>query len=98
MKLLSRIPTIQDEEKFYGYIIGLGIEPDRNDDAPLDKMYASFEYNGEIQIWMVPDPDLFQILAEHLCSIDIVISISDSYVNQKLYIEKKNGKWIVDVP
>lgn len=95
MNLLTNVPIIKDEEKFYGYIIGLAIEP--NEDS-FNKMYVSFQYNAKTQIWMVPDSDLFQILAKHLCSMAVVRSVSDDYGYEKLYIEKKNGKWIVETP
>ena len=93
-----KIPIIQDEEKFYGYIIGLAIEPNGDHDIPPHKMYASFDNKGVVQIWMIPDIQLFQMLAERLCIMAFERNISDTFGSQKLYIEKKNDQWIVDVP
>ena len=45
--------------KFYGYIIAIEIEwPSR--------LIATFEYNGEVTKWLVPDLDLFTLLNSYL--------------------------------
>ena len=98
MNIARKIPTIHEEENFYGYIIGLAIEPNGDYDIPPHKMYASFDNKGVIEIWMVPDIQLFQMLAERLCIMAFERDVSDTCGSQKLYIEKKNGQWNVDVP
>lgn len=89
--------TIGEKEKFYGYIIGLQVER-CPDDRINRKLYATFEYNGEVEVWKVPDSELFKILSSHLVSMANIRSGEDEYGYSKLWIEKKKGKWVVDLP
>ena len=97
------IPTIGEEEKFYGYITGLGIErctePLSPNPAGLTRFYATFEHHGKTSVWLVPDPALFELLSEHLCSmVRARWASGDDYGYDKLWISKKNGAWNVDLP
>lgn len=89
--------TIGPAERFYGYIIGLQIERSP-DDAIGRRLYATFEYNGEVTVWRVPDPDLFQILSRHLCSMAESRTSGDDYGYDKLWIKHDAGKWDVSLP
>jgi hypothetical protein len=93
------IPTIGPEEKFYGYITGIGISQNFEiEDGFASKMYVTFEYRNITTAYLVPDPELFSILSTHLISMALQRSISDSYGFQKLCISKHNDRWIVDLP
>ena len=102
---VTEIPTIGPEEKFYGYITGLGVglsnpgavypmpQHDRN-------CYAMFEYNGERSVWRVPDLDLFEELGKYLNGMAYFrFTMPDDYGYSKLYIGKtETGTWSVQTP
>ena len=90
-------PTIGEASKFYGYIIGIGIIESPGEEIGR-RLYASFEYNGITTVFLVPDADLFQILSNHLVKMAWSRTNTDDYGYEKLWIEKKNGKWVVDLP
>jgi hypothetical protein len=95
------LPVIGEQEKFYGYIVGVGVETDKGmDKEKYCGMYAAFEYNGEVTIWSVPDPDLFEILSSHLVGMAKIRwdTTGDDYGYSKLWISKKGEKWDVDLP
>jgi hypothetical protein len=89
--------TIGEEEKSYGYIIGLQVERCPTDRVG-EKLYATFEYNGKVAMWRVPDPALFRILSGYLCSMAEFRVGGEDYGYSKLWIKKQDGKWIVDLP
>ena len=93
------IPTIGPEERFYGYITGLGVEDGgtRPDGTAPDRLYATFEYNGETTVWIVPDHRLFAILARHLCAT-AAARHSGCPGLSKLWIARRGGRWLVDLP
>ena len=94
-----KVQTISESPRFYGYLVALGTGTDGlESDANLKSHYAMFEYNGEKSVWTVPDWELFEILASHLVSMVRSRCESDSYGYEKLWIEKNDGKWIVDLP
>lgn len=88
---------IGSEEHFYGYITGLGVESGvvRPDGSVPTRLYATFEYNNAITIWIVPDHEIFTILAEHLCSMALHRQ-SDCPGLSKLWIAKRGGSWWVN--
>jgi hypothetical protein len=61
-------------------------------------LYALFECNSEETVWRVPDEVLFEILAKHLCGDAWHRKNTDDYGYHKLWIEHKDGKWIVELP
>ena len=90
--------TIGEKESFYGYITGLGIHScadDKNEN--WGNLYASFEYGGKTEVWIVPDTELFDALANCLKSMAWERH-QGCHGMQKLLIAKENGKWIVDLP
>lgn len=92
--------TIGEEAKFYGYIIGVSLERSGDElsgETPT-KMFAMFEYNGEKSVYEVPDIELFRQLAGHLLSNAEMRAEHGEYGYAKLWIEKKDGKWDVDLP
>jgi hypothetical protein len=93
-----QLETIGETEAFYGYITGLGIHPCDDDESKgWDNLYASFEYGGETKVWIVPDTELFNILASFLKSMAWERH-EGCHGMSKLWIAKQNGKWIVDLP
>jgi hypothetical protein len=99
MHTTERIPVIGPEEKFYGYIIGLGIGvSDPLNDYQDRNLYALFEYNCVRSTWIVPDEKLFKILSKYLCGDAWIIKNTDDHGYNKLWIEQKEGKWIVNLP
>jgi hypothetical protein len=91
------LDTISEQEKFYGYIIGLQVERCPTDRVG-DKLYATFEYNGQATVWRVPDPALFKILSSYLCSMAEFRVAGEDYGYSKLWIKKDKGKWDVRLP
>ena len=89
--------TIGEDEKFYGYIIGLQVER-----CPTERvgklLVATFEYRDEVKMWIVPDPRLFKILAGYLCSMAEFRVGGEDYGYSKLWIKRQNGKWDVRLP
>ena len=82
--------TIGEEEKFYGYIIGLQVESCPTDDRVGDKLYATFEYRGKPTVWRVPDAELFRILSEFLCGMAQDRAGGAGYGCCKLWIKKQD--------
>lgn len=97
---LSDFPAcnvIPEEERFYGYITSLGMEEYHGRDYSPLRLYATFEYNGQSSFWIVPSAELFKILTPFL------IEMASERANgmpghSKLWIGKKNGKWIANLP
>ena len=94
---MNRIPVIGREAKFYGYIIGVSLEP-RNDEDGRNRMFATFEYGGESKEYRVPDIILFRKLITHLVFMQQERNCGHPYGNEKLWIEKVGRKWVVDLP
>lgn len=92
--------TIKNEAHFYGYIVGLHLEPsaDKLDSETPTKMFATFEYGGTQTIWEVPDFGLFTELSHHLMSNAEMRYEHQDYGYAKLWIEKKANGWEVDLP
>ena len=91
---------IGHEAKFYGYIVGLEIERGDLPDSPEvpKRMFARFEYGAKSTVWEVPDSDLFALLANHMVGNATMRNVHDDYGYSKLWIERKEGQWIVDLP
>ena len=89
-------PLITKESKFYGYLTGIHLG---SFDSPetTNTIFAPFEYNG-LTTWQVPDFELFKILTDYLCDGVQERYESDGFGRIKLWIEKKDGKWIVELP
>ena len=90
---------IGHEAKFYGYIVGLHLEP--NPDVlgdPPRRLFATFEYGGSQTTWEVPDHKLFRALAQYLSDDAQVRNEHGEYGYAKLWIEWKEGQWDVDLP
>ena len=48
---------------------------------------------------IVPDPELLELLSEHLCSrVPARWASGDDYGYDKRWISKKNGAWNVELP
>lgn len=97
---MSQPPVIGHEEKFYGYIVGLHLEPSTDDlhaETPT-KMFATFEYNNDQKTWEVPDFDLFCQLAGYLKDNAQMRYEHGDYGYAKLWIERKGDEWDVDLP
>lgn len=95
--LPAPIPTIGEDEHFYGYITAIGVE--RSDADQIGRrLFATFEYNDVTTVYQVPDEKLFEILAMYLCQMAWHRKNTDDYGYEKLWIEKKDSKWIVDLP
>ena len=88
--------TISDTAQFHGYIIGLQIER-TPDEVTGSKLYAVFEYGGEVKLKLVPDYSLFNQLSTHLSIMASQRSIGE-YGYNKLWIGKVNGRWEVSLP
>lgn len=89
--------TITESEGFYGYLIGLQVEPS----MPFcvgRELYALFDYRGETCVWRVPDYELFSLLARHLREIAYHRATTDEHGYNKLCISKANGQWRVELP
>ncbi|SRR5258708_3238804 len=104
-----QLPVIGSKEQFYGYIVSLGVGLEREetieDNAGCHielhddrRLYAMFEYNGHRQVWVVPDAELFRLLATHLYSMARTRDNTDDYGYDKLWISKETGAWKVDLP
>jgi hypothetical protein len=89
---------IGEQEECYGYLTGLGVQPNRHDIMKrLDPtLYASFERAGQTQVWIVPDLCLFQILTKSLYSMALDGDCEDMGGTYKLLISKQNNSWIVE--
>lgn len=95
------LPTIGPEEKFYGYIVGLGVGLTHPGDWEHDtRCYAMFQYNDVVTIWVVPDAELFNALAGYLCSMArFRCEFPDDFGYSKLWIKQTpTGAWSVQMP
>lgn len=99
------IPVIGPEERFYGYIVGLGVGlsyPGVHYSAQQHdtNCYVMFEYNGKGTIWRVPDVTLFRELGKHLNGMAYFrLEQPDDFGYSKLYIAQlPNGHWSVQTP
>jgi len=92
--------TITNEEKFYGYIIGVSLERSGDELLPEvpTRMFAMFEYNNERSVYEVPDIELFEILNNHLLSNARIRAEHGDYGYAKLWIKKTPSGWDVDLP
>lgn len=97
---MSQPQVIGKEAKFYGYIVGLHLEPgnDPLEEQTPTRMYATFEYGSGQTIWEVPDFELFRLLSEHLNNNAHMRSEHGDYGYSKLWIEFKADGWDVDLP
>jgi hypothetical protein len=94
----QKLPTIGPEERFYGYITGIGIEHNYDPDTGTPRMYATFENNGEVSVWIVPDPMLFMLLSIRLLNMAESRFEGDGYGYEKLCIYKTPMAWNLDNP
>jgi len=96
----QEIPVIGNEERFYGYITGLGLEAKYDPlYCGIPKLYATFEKGDETEVWIVPDWYLFRILSDHLVSMAETRESGEEYGYDKLWISRPEGSgWIVDLP
>ena len=91
--------TISTKPKFYGYIVGLHLQP--NEDADVStapQMFATFEYSSGPKTYIVPDPDLFRMLAYHLCDNGQMRYEHGQFGYAKLWIEMTSEGWSVTLP
>jgi hypothetical protein len=95
----NSIPIISEKSSFYGYIVGLQIERGDLDSSPEcpHRMFARFEYGSKTKIFEIPDHELFRILSVFLSDEAQIRNVSESRLN-KLWIEKLDGKWEVELP
>ncbi len=89
----TEIPTIGKFPKFYGYITGIGVENDGG-----ERLLATFEYNDEVTVWIVPDERLFKLLADHLCGMAWSRIQAEEYGMNKVWIEFYQDAWRVTLP
>jgi|GEM_PF-6883663 len=91
---------IGTELKFYGYIVGLQLQPCNLPESPdvAGRMFATFEYGATTTVWEIPDHKLFRELSRHLSDNAQMRDEHEDYGYSKLYIEKKDGEWEVDLP
>lgn len=84
--------TIGESPAFYGYVVGLV--------SRKNQLLVTFEYNDDIEVWIVPDAELFRLLADHLCGNAQSQHESDGedFGYNKVWIEKIDGKWSVTLP
>ena len=81
-------------------IVGLSLE---RGDLPYSaefpgKMYARFEHSGQSSTYLVPDLELFTLLARHLCDNARMRMETGNYEYAKLWIKKTKEGWSVYVP
>ncbi len=100
MSRVIDLPVIGEMAHFYGYITGIGVErvPEPGVEPVPSRLYATFEYNGETSVWLVPDHELFEQLAQHLVETAVMRGEHGDYGYAKLWISRENGKWDVDIP
>lgn len=83
----------------YGHLVGLSLE--RGDlkysKAFPGKMYARFEYLDQTTTYLVPDWELFTILANHLCNNAQNRAQSGNYEFARLWIKNTDAGWSVYV-
>ena len=96
------IKEITEAVNFYGYLVGLSVGRLPLSLSSYDKgdlrLFATFMYNGTKTTYEVPDLELFKILSEYLMSTAWDYKNSDGDTLNKLYIEKKDGRWLADLP
>jgi len=97
------IREIGEGSQFYGYIIGLQV--DRVSDMDMFStgempcgVYVTFEYSGKVTVWKVPDLELYRLLSAHLESMVFERLEVGGYGMEKLWIEKVEGRWRVELP
>lgn len=97
---MSQPQVIGHEAKFYGYIVGLHLEPssDHSTAEIPTKMFATFEYSSGQTVWEVPNFDLFCNLSMHLQNNARMRYEHGDYGYAKLWIEKMGEEWHVNVP
>src|SRR4051794_31941870 len=105
MAIPPDVRAISDELNYYGFITGLGVErvPEWTVTAIIsDRLYATFEWEGETSVWLVPDSELFGELAPHLvrmadsrCSIEGLGA--GEYGESQLWIGRTDDRWEVAV-
>lgn len=95
---MSSKTVIGPAEKFYGYIVGLSIEPMNKTGDWGHRMYATFQYGEKPCVYEVPDSELFKILAGHLVDMTSTRDVSDDFGYEKLWIRKEEGGWHVCIP
>ena len=95
---MSTAQIIGSEAKFYGYIVGLFLEPNPDSGNDRLRLFATFEYSGNQTTWEVPDHELFRILSGHLSDNAQMRNEHGEYGYSKLWIEKKAEGWDVDLP
>lgn len=98
--MTQAIPVIGEEERFYGYITGLGVERSSGlcDEPVPTRLYATFEYGATTTVWLVPDHELFAILGRYLAEMAEMRHEHDDYGYSKLWIGRKGGRWNVFLP
>ena len=92
--------SIRSDATFYGHIVGLSLE---RGDLPYSaefpgKMYARFEHSGQSSTYLVPDLELFTLLARHFCDNARMRMETGNYEYAKLWIKKTKEGWSVYVP
>jgi hypothetical protein len=60
-------------------------------------MFARFEYASTTEVYEVPDHELFRILSVFLSDEAQIRNVAESWLN-KLWIQKVNGIWEVELP
>ena len=97
---IETIGMIGEEPRFYGYVVGLSLERGDLPGSPEvpQRMFARFEHGVKVSIAEVPDHELFSILAGHLCDNARMRNEHEDYGYAKVWIEKKDGQWHVDLP
>lgn len=91
-------PVIGPESKFYGYVIGLNLEPwEDNYENGSRRLLATFEYSGTVTTWEVPDLELWEMLWRYLKGNGWHRNELGEYGYDKVFIEKKDSGWDVDL-
>jgi len=94
------ISTITEDERFYGYVVGLYLRarPGAREGAPPNALYADFSYNGTVETYIVPDHELFAKLLIILSKNAFERVNDGSYGIGKVWISKDSGEWSVNLP
>lgn len=91
-------PVIGRDAQFYGYVIGLNVEPWGDLENGSQRLLATFEHGGRVTVWEVPDFSLFEELWKHLSGNAYHRRKLGEYGYDKVWIEWKDSKWEVDLP
>ena len=101
-------PEIGEAERFYGYVVGVGVIPvfdasgGEFKDLPESPLYwAAFSRYDGMAFWQVPDHALFCLLTQHFLENSHALDDWDGELAEmyhKVHIWKKDGKWITDLP